>query len=157
MKKDWKISVDQCQVFRGFLTRQLSLKRLVVTKVEQHAMGLEAYKANLAKLKAPASSNPTPSVMMPEERANTYKEATQQFPLQTRAIEGLKALRNILCSQCADRITFEMVRTHIISNDPAYVPAYQRLFQKRSRSQGPRKSKCPSSRPSSKGKEREPS
>ena len=46
--------------------------------------------------------------------------------MQTREIEGLKALRNRMCSRCADKLTFEMVRTHIISNDPAYVPAYQK-------------------------------
>ena len=50
-----------------------------------------------------------------------------------------------------------MDRTYIIQNDPAYVHAYQRPFQKGSISQGPRKSNSPRSYPSSKGKEREPS
>ena len=54
--------------------------------------------------------------------------------LQTRAIEGLKALRGGMCSSCANKLTFEMVRTHVIQYDPIYILAYQRLFQKRSRS-----------------------
>ena len=97
-------------------------------------MKLKAYKANLAKAKVPVSSNPAPSLAMPEERAKTYKEATQKFPLETRSIEGLKALRSVMCSSYADSLTFEMVRTQFIPNDLAYVPAYQHPFQKMSRS-----------------------
>ena len=52
-------------------------------------MELEAYKANLAKAKAPVSSNPAPCLAMPEERDKTYKEAAQKFPLQTRVTKGL--------------------------------------------------------------------
>ena len=101
----------KCQVFKGFLTRQLSLKKLVVLEIEHQAMELEAYKISLAKAKVPANSKSTPSLVMPGERANTYKEAAQNFPLQTRAIEGLKALRGRMCSSCADKLTFEMVKT----------------------------------------------
>ena len=111
-------------------------------------MELEAYRANLAKAKAPVSSNPTSGLEMPEERAKTYKEAAQKFPLQTRTIEGLNALRGGMCSSCANKLIFEMVRIQIIQNDPTYVTAYQHPFQKRSRSQGPRKSNSPESYPS---------
>lgn len=81
-------TTDQCQVFRGFLTRQLNLKRLVVSDMEQHAMKLEEYKANITKAKVSAKSSPTPNPVMHEERDKTYKQAVQKFPLETRAIEG---------------------------------------------------------------------
>ena len=43
-------------------------------------MELEAYKANLAKVKTPVNSNPAPSLVIPKVRAKTYKEAAQKFP-----------------------------------------------------------------------------
>ena len=81
-------TTNQCQVFKGLLTRQRSLKRLVVSEMERHAMELEAYRADLAKSKVLVNSKSTPNLVMHEEIAKTYKEVAQKFPLQTRVIEG---------------------------------------------------------------------
>ena len=114
----------QCQVFRGVLTRQLNLKKLVVSEIEHWAMKFEVYRTSLAKAKVRANATKNPSLAVPEEKSKTYKEAAQKFPLQTRAIEGLKALRGGMRSSCSDKLTFEMIITQVIPNDPTYVPAY---------------------------------
>ena len=91
-------TTDQCQVFRGL---QLNLKRLVVLDIKHQAVELEAYMISLAKAKVPANAKTNPSLVVPEEKAKTYKEAGQKFPLQTRAIEGLMALWGGMCSSCS--------------------------------------------------------
>ena len=75
-----RIQQTNAKVFKGFLIRQLNLKRLVISEIEHQAMELEAYRLGLSKAKVPRNAKTNPRLAMPEEKAKTYKEVAQKFP-----------------------------------------------------------------------------
>ena len=60
------------------------------------------------------------------QRAQTYKEVVQKFPLQKKAVEGLKKLCFTMCPSCSDMLHYELVRTEVIPNNLSWVPRHQR-------------------------------
>lgn len=125
-------ATDQCLVFRGFLVKQAERHTLNLSEVEWEAMKLSEYKAQLSKPKEIREQTNE----VPVEKVNSYKEAVETLPLQTKAVEGLKRLRYGLCPECSDRLHYELIRTQVIDNDPNWIPAHQRAYPSRGRGYG---------------------
>lgn len=128
----WNVTLahttHQCHAFRGFVAKQLERNKIKFSPEESQSLEIDEFLVEHQKVIHKGKEFEL------KERTETYKDALETLPLQATSIVELKRLNNRLCPQCADMLHCEMVRIHIIPNDPKWVQSYHTTsYLKRSR------------------------